>query len=61
MSFENREGVPEPGTYPNLGQISESLIKKRGYSFSKDDNRSLIENPQEIRKFPGPGSYISID
>ena len=31
-------------------------IKRRGYSFSRNTNRSII-NEEEIIKIPGPGKY----
>jgi hypothetical protein len=34
-------------------------MKKRGWSFGKDNNRNILLNPEELALFPGPGNYIS--
>jgi hypothetical protein len=48
--------VPAPGKYERKGSFVLNHIKKRGYSFSRNSNRSII-NEEETVRIPGPGKY----
>jgi len=56
IDFANKEDVPAPGKYEKQGAFVLDKIKKRGYSFSRNSKRSII-NEEETVKLPGPGKY----
>ena len=56
IDLANKEDVPPPGKYEKEGSFVLDKIKKRGYSFSRNSNRSII-NEEETVQIPGPGKY----
>lgn len=56
LTLENRNPYPPPNSYEKVGVFDNAIKKKKGYSFTLDDNRSLIDEGR-VGLVPGPGKY----
>lgn len=56
FTLESKANVPSPNHYKKGGVFEESVNKRKGYTFSHDNKKPLI-NEVEVGKIPGPGKY----
>ena len=56
FTLENKSGFPSPSHYSKNGFFDKNVEKRRGYSFSHNPKKGLIDE-DVISKIPGPGKY----
>ena len=54
FTLENKNEVPPPNIYQRVGSFQEAVEKKKGYSFTHEQKKSI---GAEGGHLPGPGKY----